>query len=246
MTTITDFGITTSSIVSGQYNQGQLAGFRNKILNGRFNINQAGAASRTAAVGYNYDQWYYDGTYLYQPVPTEDVYDGTYTLSWEGDSTAAWSLNALGSSVQNAQSYTPAAKGGQIVVSGHTNEHLWVRFATDLANLDKVQLEPGDTATPYEDRFTSQELSLCQAFFEPGGFNEVRYQTGGSGCRFHYTFNTSKRSPPSIVFSNVGYVNGSALEPFGAPSINGADLGWVSSSTSATGVSANIAVSSRI
>lgn len=154
------------NISASSINGGQLAGFRNKILNGRFNINQAGAASRTAAIGYNYDQWYWDGTYLYQPVPTEDIENGTYTLSWEGNSTAAWSLNATGSSGQGSQTYTPVAKGGQIVVSGKTNQHLWVRFATDLANLNKVQLDPGSVATPYEERFYRQELALCQWFYE--------------------------------------------------------------------------------
>lgn len=147
-------------------NGGQFAGFRNKILNGRFNINQIGAASRTAVVGYNFDQWYYDGTYLYQPVDTEDIYDGTYTLSWEGDSTAAWSLNASGSTAQGSQTYTPVVKGGQIVVSGKTNQHLWVRFATDLPNLNKVQLEPGSGATPFEERPKGLEEFLCMRFFE--------------------------------------------------------------------------------
>lgn len=188
-------------------NGGQLAGFRNKILNGRFNINQAGAASRTAAIGYNYDQWYYDGTYLYQPVPTEDVYNGTYTLSWEGNSTAAWSLNALGSSAQNAQTYTPVAKGGQIIVSGHTNEHLWVRFATDLGNLNKVQLEPGDRATSYEDRYYQQDLRLCQYFVQ---IITMTLVTGGFVQ--DYTFN-SMRNAPTLVLLYSTHSGGGVFAP---------------------------------
>lgn len=193
-------------------NGGQLAGFRNKILNGRFNINQGVVASRTAvANSYNFDQWYYDGTYLYQPVPTEDVYNGTYTLSWEGDSTAAWSLNALGASVQNVQTYTPISKGGQIVVSGKTDQHLWVRFATDLANLNKVQLEPGIVATPFEERPKSLEEFLCMWFFELVpvlvGLG-ISYPAGGG-----YVAQLGFRNRKRVVPTYLGTVNSTEITP---------------------------------
>lgn len=188
-------------------NGGQLAGFRNKILNGRFTLNQSGSASRIATPNaYNFDQWYYDGTYLYQPIPTEDVQDGTYTLSWEGDSTAAWSLNSEASVNQGAQTYTSIPNGGQIVVSGHTNEHLWVRFQGDLLNLDKVQLEPGGNSTPFEERPFIQELALCQYFYERGemflvdGYIQAAANTGS-----YVFFKVDKRTVPTILQGDINH-----------------------------------------
>lgn len=190
-------------------NGAQLAGFRNKILNGRFNINQASAASRIATPNaYNYDQWYYDGTYLYQPIPTEDLQDGTYTLSWVGGSTAAWSLNDAFSNAQGSHTYTPVAKGGQIVVSGHTDEHLWVRFQGDLLTLDKVQLEPGNAATPFEERFYTNELMLCLRFYFDSSF-EV--SVGVAGQSLKVFFPVRMRSAPTGVKTADVYGNSSAV-----------------------------------
>ena len=56
---------------------------RNLIINGDFRINQRSATSRTqTSSAYNYDRWYYDGTYLYQGVEDKNVRNGTFTLSW--------------------------------------------------------------------------------------------------------------------------------------------------------------------
>lgn len=208
-------------------NGGQLAGFRNKILNGRFTINQANAASRIATPNeYNYDQWYYDGTYLYQPIPTEDVQDGTYTLSWEGGSTAAWSLNSASSANQGGQSYTAVANGGQIVVSGHTNEHLWVRFQSDLLALDKVQLELGNEATPFEYRSHSQEQDLCEYFLAVGTAGGVSYASSGAAVqRIFATFRKQVRSTPSVSLVQIAG-NASAPGLAGSPYLTGLQIGY--------------------
>lgn len=212
-------------------NGAQLAGFRNKILNGRFTINQSGAASRTASTNaYNYDQWFYDGTYLYQPIPTEDVEDGTYTLSWSGSSTAAWSLNSASSASQGGQSYTAVANGEQIVVSGHTNEHLWVRFQSDLSALDKVQLEPGNEATPFEYRSHSQEQDLCEYFFSAGTAGGISYASSGTAVqRFFATFRKQMRSAPSVSLTQIaGTASGAAVT--GTPYLTGFSVGFSAAS----------------
>ncbi len=219
----------TGNIDVHSLNGGQLAGFRNKIINGRFNINQAGAASRIATPNaYNYDQWYYDGTYLYQPIPTEDVVAGIYTLSWEGSSTAAWSFNEAGSGAQSSIGYAPVAKGSQINVPspGAEGQHLWIRFQGDLAALDKVQLEPGNVVTPFEHRPYSLEQDLCEYFFSTGTAAGISYASSGAAVqRFFATFRKRMRSTPSVSLEQIA---GTASTPgvVGTPYLTGVQIGF--------------------
>jgi len=73
-----------------------------------------------------------------------------------------------------------------------------------------VQLEIGDTATPFENRMYSQELALCQRYFQSFGGSKVA-ETVGQGTSFSTT-NTyvlihllqTMRSVPSLGYSAVG------------------------------------------
>lgn len=182
-------------------NGGQLAGFRNLVINGRFKVNQRGAASRTATPNaYNFDRWYYDGTYLYQGIEALSLFDGTFTLSWEGGSTAAYSLNTASSANQGAQSYTAIAKDGQITVSGHTNQTLWLRFSGDLGGLDEVQLEPGQFATPFEHRPYMAEFSLCQRYYQVIRFDRRFYNSNSGSIYDNSTIRIpTMRAAPQVV-----------------------------------------------
>jgi hypothetical protein len=77
-------------------------------------------------------------------------------------------------------------------------------------NITGVQLEVGDTATPFEHRMYSQELAMCQRYFQSFGGSNAN-ETVGQGTSFSTT-NTyvlihllqTMRSVPSLGYSAVG------------------------------------------
>jgi hypothetical protein len=137
----------------------------NVIINPEFTLNQRGAASRTAATGYNFDRWYYDGTRLLQGVEGNNLRAGTYVLSWEGSSTAEFSLNTAAASGQGSESYTAVTNGGTITIASVGSNNLWVRFSSDLTNLTRVKLSPGTEASGFVARPYGTELALCQRYY---------------------------------------------------------------------------------
>lgn len=151
--------------------------FRNRIINGNLSnpINQRGAASITASTGYNYDRWYYDGTNLYQGIEDKNVNDGTYVISWEGSGfNAYWKLSTdttANNGPDSTSGFSSALSSGDtFTVSGSgTGNHLWIKFsldtAADFSTLDKVMVEEGTVATPFEHRPIGMELSLCQRYY---------------------------------------------------------------------------------
>jgi len=99
----------------------------------------------------------------------------------------------------------------------YTTANAYVGQAVNLAdstsnyiNITGVQLEIGDTATPFENRMYSQELAMCQRYFQSFGGNNVA-ETVGQGTSFSTT-NTyvlihllqTMRSVPSLGYSAVG------------------------------------------
>jgi hypothetical protein len=151
--------------------------FRNKIINGNLKsarvINQRGASSITGATGYTYDRWYYDGsTYLYQGIEDLNVNNGTYCVSWVGSDITAQYLLSTDSTKNNgwdgAGTFQTVANGGTFTVneSPEHGKHLWIRFSGTLSNLDKVMVEEGTVATPFEHRLYGVELALCQRYYQ--------------------------------------------------------------------------------
>jgi hypothetical protein len=82
-----------------------------------------------------------------------------------------------------------------------------------------VQLEKGSTATSFDYRPYGTELALCQRYYEIGG---LWFQSGGTppsqGTSAY--FSVSKRTTPTITFTNTAYNNGSGLFHY-TPSISG-------------------------
>lgn len=153
-------------------NGGQLAGLRNKIINGNPLINQRGVASAStayAAGAYILDRWKagaggatlsfatadnivtitITAGSIIQVVEGLNLQSGTYTLSWSGTA-----QGKIGAGAFSASGVTGAITGGT-----DTN----IEFNVGTVSL--MQLEFGSVATPFEHRLYGLELALCQRFY---------------------------------------------------------------------------------
>ena len=199
--------------------------FRNKIINGNLKsarvINQRGATSITGATGYTYDRWYYDGsTYLYQGIEDLNVNNGTYVISWVGDNLIAhWALEDDNDTTppytagpDSALTWNSVSKNSTFTIneSPEHGKHLWIRFSLDtggdFANLDKVMVEEGTVATPFEHRPYGLELALCQRYYQnllPDlDMPVVREGTNDVLRRATVPLKVTMRSSPTAVITN--------------------------------------------
>jgi hypothetical protein len=138
----------------------------NLVINPEFTINQRGAATRTTtSSAYNFDRWYYDGTNLLQGVENNNLRATTYVLNWEGSSTCGYSLNTAAASGQGSESYTSISKGGTITIASVGSNNLWLKFTSDLGNLNKVMLVQGVETSTFVARPYGTELALCMRYY---------------------------------------------------------------------------------
>jgi len=173
----------TGNLTVPSLNDGQLAGMRNVLINGKVSINQRGVAYGAASVGdYWADRWKKTAGGM-----TQIVEDGNYQPSTE------YTLSGTGVTTQQITS--PASGNWTIpdVPSAATN----------------IQLEPGPVATPFEHRPIGIELALCQRYFTARrGADEGNYLNIGAGTQaanntfwFQYYFPTEMRVGPSATIS---------------------------------------------
>jgi len=130
----------TGNLTVPSLNGGQLAGFRNVLINGDLRINQRGVTIAAAAVGaYGPDRWKkVDATNMTQIIEDVNVVHGAkYTLSWKGG--------------------TP-----QVLTAPATGH--WTLPNIPITATE-IQLELGEVATPFERRSYGQELALCQRYY---------------------------------------------------------------------------------
>lgn len=196
-------------------NGGQLAGLRNKIINGGFAINQRAYVSG-AAVGtnlYGHDRWKMAAsadTYTYattankttvtipagkvlqQVIEGRNLHTGTYCLSWEGTAQGKIGAGAL------------AASGVTGAITGGTDTTIEFGPGT-VAN---VQLELGTTATVFEQRTYGIELMLCQRYYEIAAYRMV-----ASGNYASQSWQVAKRASPTLTISDTGSVGAMAGSP---------------------------------
>jgi len=228
-------------------NGGQLAGLRNKIINGGFAINQRAYVSG-AAVGaglYGHDRWKMAAsadTYTYattankttvtipagkvlqQVIEGLNLHTGTYCLSWEGTAQGKIGAGAL------------AASGVTGSITGGTDTTIEFGPGT-VAN---IQLELGTTATAFEQRTYGIELMLCQRYLpvvDVGCLTGLAYSatTGIASCQFPVPARAGSSGMYSVGTFETQYAGGaiaSATVAFSESAINSCAVAVTSSGMS--------------
>lgn len=215
--------ITSLSAVTS-INGGQLAGMRNRIINGNFSINQRSVSGvvTLAAGAYGHDRWKAGAsgcTYtfsttanvttltitagsLIQVIEGLNLESGTFALSWTGTATGK-----IGAGSYSASGVTGAITGG-------TNTN--IEFSTGAVS--KVQLEFGSVATPFEQRPYGMELMLCQRYYEIGACKAG--MGGATTVSTSVLYAVEKRATPSLTYYT---------SPQGAATFTPAGLDWTNS-----------------
>jgi hypothetical protein len=112
-----------------------------------------------------------------------------------------------------------------------------VNFVDNAANnfyLTGVQLEVGDTATPFEHRSFGEEISLCQRYYQSIDYYYDYGSTSSAGNVFYYTnfsFPVTMRATPAMTASQWGQNTGNATTRYTATTVNG----WIMQSAIPTG-----------
>ena len=197
-------------------NGGQLAGLRNRIINGNFGVNQR-AYTSGGVVGanlYGHDRWKMaasgdtytfsttanvttvtipSGKVLQQVIEGLNLETGTYTLSWVGTA-----QGKIGAGSYGASGITGAITGG-------TN--ITIEFGP--GTVSKVQLEFGSVATAFEQRPYGMELALCQRYYyrlkatAGGDFIAMGYKAGTTSLYVSGIFPVKMRATPTLETSGV-------------------------------------------
>lgn len=81
--------------------------------------------------------------------------------------------------------------------------------ANDWFEVAEVQLERGDTATPFEHRSYGQELALCQRYFHKFGADGIKAVSAGATwtsayAYFPYKLPVTMRATPTLTTGTVG------------------------------------------
>lgn len=178
---------------SGQFAVGELVtasdantlftrGYRNRIINGAFVINERGytSAANLVSGSYGFDRWKSGFTntaltftagsqattvtisasgVIQQIIERENMPAGTYTLSWTGTATAR---------IYNSGATPPAYAAGPITVTLDGSANVVVEFTASgsTKTLGLVQLEAGTVYSPFEYRHRSEELRLCSRYYQ--------------------------------------------------------------------------------
>lgn len=195
-------------------------GNKNKIINGNFAINQRGVSGTvTLTAGkYGHDRWKAGTsgcTYTFETVENittltitagsllqiiegNNLFSGTYTLSWQGTA-----QGKIGNSSYSDSGVTCAVTGG-------TNLNIEFNIGTLLL----VQFEHGSLATPFELRNIGQELSLCERYYEKSYNTTVAPGTITYDGVYSFSyispnrpqvspqFNVTKRTSPTVTIYN--------------------------------------------
>ena len=232
--------------IAGSFNSINTFGFKNRLIDAGFIINQNVYVSNTALASgvYGHDQWKAGSsgcTYTFTQgslgVPIvititagslQQVIEGcnmpeggTYVLSWTGTAQARVNGGTYGSSPLTVTGITAGA-------------NTTIEFNT--GTLSFPQLEVGSSRTGYEYRQYQQELALCLRYFEILGIGCGGTARGNTFCSA-IRYAVPKRATPTIKVLNttLAFSNGSGT----ATTLTGATLGGAAAS-SALGVCQDI------
>jgi hypothetical protein len=202
-------------------------GFRNKIINGDFRINQRGytSGSNLASGAYGFDRWksnYTNTTLTFTSAPQGQTVTinvggsvrqiieranmpaGTYVLSWTG--------TAIGS-VFNSGATAPVGVLSPLVVTLDGSADVVVQFGpagAGTATLGNVQLEAGSVPSAFEHRPIGTELALCQRYYwqwnsAASGENilAIGYQTLGNQSVFLVPLPVEMRAKPTVSMPSM-------------------------------------------
>lgn len=117
-----------------------------------------------------------------------------------------WSL-AAGSNLTDG-SVSTAWSGTQHTATNH--ENTWIGATGRTWQLTGVQLEVGDTATPFEHRSFGQELALCQRYFEKtdresSDTYRISINKGNTSDAYYWpiSFRVTKRAKPTTTLTQT-------------------------------------------
>lgn len=188
---------------------------RNRIHNGGFGINQRVQVSGVPIIAgaYGHDRWKAGAggcTYtftqtqpttvititagtLQQVVEAVTVEGGAYTLSWIGTATGR---------IGGAFLVSPITVAGLPASTAIT-----VEFST--GTLDRVQLEPGSSASTFVRRSYGYELAECQRFYEVCNAFWIGDATSAATYGVAVSFAVEKRASPTLTsLIQAGAANG--------------------------------------
>jgi hypothetical protein len=174
MSTLNVGNIISLSSVNG----GQLAGFRNILINGSLAINQRGVTYAAASVGdYWADRWKKTAAGMTQIIEEGNYKPLTpYTLSGTNVTTDTQTSPASGD-------WDISATFGDVIPGNALN----------------IQLEEGTVATTYELRPVAIELDMCRRYYQTGHAGGVSYNASGSAIQRSYgSFTTVMRATPTV------------------------------------------------
>lgn len=164
---------------------------RNILINGNFRVNQRGFDGNYAGLSdgdYGFDRWKRLNSNTIRQVVEAGNFepDTVHTLS--------------GTNITTTQITSPSSGDWNIDVPN---------------NADRVQLEQGTVATPFERRPIGAELALCQRYFEVGRVSNSGF-SDGSTLIYVRGFSSAKRVTPTVTLSNPQdsvNVSASSVEP---------------------------------
>jgi hypothetical protein len=213
-----------------------LGGFRNRIINGDFRINQRAytSASNLASGSYGFDRWKSNftnttltftsapqgqtvtinsGGGLQQVVERANMSAGTYVLTWTGTATGR---------VYNSGGSAPAYAASPVIVTLDGTADVVVEFTASggTRTLQNVQLEAGSVPSEFERRPIGTELALCQRYyFRMNNINSAAIM--GDGLTYSTTagyFNiktpVTMRVTPSLIETSGNFVINNAAAQY--------------------------------
>ncbi len=221
---------------------GPLGGFRNRLVNPGFRVNQRNYGGAAVANGtYCHDRWragqnggatytvnaaaggpdtyaVISGGTLQQAIEAIAVEGGTYTLSWGGSSLARLTYTTAGSQTTTAYAASPIVVAG---VTANTQVTVEFYFNAPSGSVINPQFEAGPIATTFERRPITIETMLCYRYFRAFDYRISPYFDTAVASVFGYLYfdvGCDMRATPSIAYADDGGTAGqiALIGPAGA------------------------------